>query len=67
MINVNGNCWKPSDGYDYITNGEIYSGRIYLGSNDDISHWRDTNETPADDADALTAEEKLAQIEEVYA
>lgn len=46
MINVHDNYWIPSDGFQYITNGEIYTDSIYLGSADSIDNWHDTNEQP---------------------
>ncbi len=54
----------------YLTNGEVYTdGRVYLGIYDSAENWREVDAipdaTPAE-ADTLTAEEKLAQIEEVY-
>lgn len=48
MINIKDNQWIPSDGYKYISNGEVWSEHIYLGQNDDISHWHDTNEEPSE-------------------
>lgn len=36
----------PSAGYSYLTNGDVWSQAVYLGKNDDISNWHDTNELP---------------------
>lgn len=52
MINVHDNYWIPSEGYKYITNGEIFSNGIYLGINDSPDNWRDTNEEPESEGDA---------------
>lgn len=59
MINVENNYWIPSEGYKYITNGEVYSEGVYLGINDKPENWHDTNEEPTepdtdiDDSEAL--------------
>lgn len=37
---------SPDDGYKYITNDEIYSTLVYLGKNDSVENWHDTNEEP---------------------
>lgn len=52
MINVHDNYWIPSEGYKYITNGEIFSNGIYLGINDSPDNWHDTNEEPESEGDA---------------
>ncbi len=46
MINVEKNIWIPSEGYKYISNGVIFARRIYLGRNDSIDNWHDTNDEP---------------------
>ena len=46
MINIEKNHWVPSEGYKYITNGEIYTDGIFLGRFDNISNWHDTNDEP---------------------
>lgn len=46
MINVEGNLWVPSEGYKYITNGEVYTDSIRLGRTDSIDNWHDTNDEP---------------------
>lgn len=61
MINIHGNYWKPSDGYQYITNGEIYTDSIYLGVTDRIENWHDTNEQPPDEPDEETQEASLTR------
>ena len=48
MINVEGNKWIPNDGFKYITNGDVYTDYILLGSGDSIDRWHDTNEEPHD-------------------
>lgn len=56
MINVHDNYWVPDEGYKYITNGEVYTDSIYLGSRDSIDNWRDTNDEPLEPEP--TAEDK---------
>lgn len=58
MRNVQGNLWVPSDGYKYITNGEVYTDSIYLGARDSIDNWRDTNDEPPEPEDEPTVEDK---------
>ena len=58
MRNIQGNLWVPSDGYKYITNGEVYTDSIYLGKNDSIDNWRDTNDEPPEPEDEPTVEDK---------
>ena len=48
MINVEGNYYIPSEGYKYLSNGEVWTDSIYLGTADDISNWHDTNDEPPD-------------------
>ena len=59
MKNVGGNKWVPSDGYTYISNGETWTDGIYLGVNDDIENWHDTNEEPPTPEDEVSSEEAL--------
>lgn len=59
MINVYGNYWKPSEGYQYITNGEIYTDSIYLGTADSIDNWHDTNEQPPEDEPDVDSAEAM--------
>lgn len=59
MRNVQGNLWIPDEGYKYITNGEVYTDSIYLGKNDSIDNWHDTNDEPPEPEDELTDEETL--------
>lgn len=57
MINVEGNKWIPSEGFMYISNGEVWSDSILLGANDNIGNWHDTNdEPPAPDDDVSDSE-----------
>lgn len=44
MINLHDNYWVPSEGYLYLTNGEITSDQLYLGRGADINDWWDTND-----------------------
>ena len=67
MINVENNYWIPSEGYKYITNGEVYSEGIYLGINDSPENWHDTNDEPPildefDDESELSYEEEIINI-----
>ena len=36
----------PSDNYKYISNGSVWSTKVFLGKNDSIENWYDTNENP---------------------
>ena len=56
MINVRGNEWIPSQGYKYLSNGEIWTDSIYLGRTGRIEDWHDTNEEPPSDDDAESEE-----------
>ena len=58
MINVSGNKWIPSEGYTYISNGDVWTDSIFLGSSDNIDNWHDTNEEPPE-YDELTDNEAL--------
>lgn len=53
MINVHDNYWIPSEGFEYITNGEVVTDSLYLGRGADIGAWWDTNES-----EILTDEDK---------
>ena len=44
MINLHDNYWIPSEGYAYLTNGEVVSDGIYLGRGASIEDWWDTND-----------------------
>ena len=55
MINVHDNYWIPSEGFEYITNGEVVTDSIYLGRGADISAWWDTN-----DAEVPSVEDKAS-------
>lgn len=46
---VNGNILTPSDGFKYISNGCVWSDRVYLGTADSVENWHDTNEEPIKD------------------
>lgn len=49
----------PDDGR-YLTNGETYSTKVYLGKNASPDDWREVDEIPEiDDDPELTAEEAL--------
>lgn len=58
MRNAQGNLWVPDEGYTYITNGEVYTDSIYLGSRDSINNWHDTNDEPPEPEDEPTVEDK---------
>lgn len=60
MINPYGNYWIPSDGYEYLSNGEVWTDGIYLGRNDSITNWHDTNEEPPAPEDEIDDSEALA-------
>ena len=60
MINVSGNKWIPSDGYNYLTDGVTWTDSIYLGRGDSIDRWHDTNEEPHDPEPDPTPEEALS-------
>ena len=55
MINMGGNHWIPGEGYKYLTDGEVFTDGIFLGANDSINRWHDTNDEPTDEP---TAEDK---------
>ena len=46
MINDYKNHYVPSDGFTYLSNGEVWTDSIYLGASDSINNWHDTNEEP---------------------
>lgn len=46
MRNIEANHWIPDEGYKYISNGEVWSEGIYLGTADSIDNWHDTNDEP---------------------
>ena len=66
MINVSGNKWIPSEGYKYITNGEVYTDSIFLGRCDNISNWHDTNDEPPEDEEIPEEETTLEDKSEAY-
>lgn len=37
---------EPEDGFKYITNDEVWSTMVFLGKNDNVDNWHDTNEEP---------------------
>ena len=53
MINTHDNEWIPSEGYEYISNGEVWAHSIILGEADDISNWHDTNEEPLEQQEEM--------------
>ena len=59
MINVHDNYWIPSDGFKYITNGEIHTDSIYLGAKDSIDNWHDTNDEPPEPEEDIPDDEAL--------
>lgn len=46
MINPHGNYWIPSPGYKYISDGDVWTDGMYLGTSDNIVNWHDTNDEP---------------------
>lgn len=58
---VIGNKLTPDEGYKYITNGEVYSELVFLGKNDSVDNWHDTNDEPPA-LEEITAEEALEII-----
>ena len=49
----------PDEG-KYLTNGETYSTKVYLGKNASPDEWREVDEIPAEEDDPeLSAEEAL--------
>ena len=63
MTNENGiRILTPSDGM-YLTNGETYSQKVYLGKNADPDEWREIDRVPDEEEDPeLTDSEALAII-----
>ena len=59
MINVSGNLWVPSEGYQYLSDGTTWTDSIYLGKGHDITRWHDTNDGPPEAPQELRAEEVL--------
>jgi len=64
---VEGNKLTPSEGYNYISNGETWSTLVYLGRTDSVDNWHDTNEEPPEpeieeDATAEDYEASLAEL-----
>ncbi|MBR5342608.1 MAG: hypothetical protein IK149_01780 [Oscillospiraceae bacterium] len=60
MINLHDNYWIPGEGFKYITNGEVFSDGIYLGKNDSIDNWHDTNDEPPAPEEEIPDEEALS-------
>lgn len=57
----------PAEG-KYLTNGETYSTKVYLGKNASESDWWEVDSVPDEvDDPELTAEETLAELMEVLA
>lgn len=46
MRNDYKNHWIPSDGYKYLSNGEVWTDGIFLGTSDRPENWHDTNDEP---------------------
>ena len=52
----------PEDG-KYLTNGETYSTKVYLGKNANVEDWHEVDSIPNEEADPeLTDSEALAII-----
>ena len=58
MRNDYKNHWIPSPGYQYLSNGEVWTDGIFLGASDRIENWHDTNdEPPVEDEDGSFGDE----------
>lgn len=62
MINVKDNYWIPDEDYKYISNGEVWTDSIYLGKNDNIANWHDTNDEPPIPEEDISDDEALQII-----
>ena len=62
MINVKDNYWIPDEDYKYISNGEVWTDSIYLGMNDNIANWHDTNDEPPTPDEDISDEEAFQII-----
>lgn len=58
----------PAEGL-YLTNGDTYSEKVYLGKNAQIEDWQEVDSIPEppEPEEELTAEEALAELMEVLA
>ena len=55
----------PDEG-KYLTNGETYSTKVYLGKNASPDEWREVDEIPAEEADDEASEaDYLAALAEL--
>ena len=67
---INGMTVLMADNGKYLHNGDTYTDSVYLGIYDSAENWEEVDTVPdavdTPDADTLTAQEKLQQIEEVY-
>ena len=65
---INGMAVLTPSGGKYLTNGETYSTKVYLGKNASESDWWEVDSVPDEvDDPELTAEETLAELMEVLA
>ena len=64
MKNLYGNVWVPDDGYQYVSNGTVWSTQIVLGAKDNISNWHDTNEEPPEPPEPPEPEATTEDYEE---
>lgn len=65
MVNLHDNYWVPSDGYKYLTNGEVYTDSIYLGKGQNINVWHDTNDEPTEPENEPTVEDYEAALSDL--
>lgn len=63
VTNKNGTRVMTPDEGKYLTNGETYSTKVYLGKNASPDEWREVDEIPAEE-DATEADylEALAEL-----
>lgn len=59
---VNGITVLTSDEDKFLTNGDTYSQKVYLGKNDSPDNWCEVDEIPSEE---VTAEQALAELVEV--
>lgn len=54
---IDGNKLQPEEGYKYITNEEVFSTLVFLGKNDSVDNWHDTNEEPPTPSEEATEQD----------
>ena len=58
LINDYDNHWIPAPGYQYVSDGVVWTDSIYLGTMDSIERWHGTNDEPPEPEDEPTVEDK---------